>query len=67
MLILLSAAAFSFGLPLFSLCLAVWLLGVIIRIAILLYVSSGLLLVWAGIAFAGWLQRSRATPADLRE
>lgn len=66
MLILLSAAAFSFGLPLFSLCLAVWLLGVIIRIAILLS-QLGLLLVWAGIAFAGWLQRSRATPADLRE
>ena len=53
MLILLSAALFGFGLLLCGLGLAVWLIGLAIRIAIWLV----LLIVWAGMAFYSWMQR----------
>jgi hypothetical protein len=56
MLILVSMALFIFGLLLFSFGIAVWLLGLVIRITIRLF-QLGLLLVWACIAFTGWLRR----------
>jgi hypothetical protein len=49
---------FTFGLLLFSLGVAVWLIGLVLRIAIRLF-QLGLLIVWTGVAFASWLQRRR--------
>ena len=62
-MILLSAAVFGFGLLLFSVGLAVWLLGLAIRIAIGLF-QLALLIVWTGITFTGWLQQQKQR-ADL--
>jgi hypothetical protein len=58
MLILLSAALFGFGLLLFGLGVAVWLVGLALRIIIRLFRLT-LLIIWAGLAFANWLQQRR--------
>jgi hypothetical protein len=58
MLLLVSVALLGFGLLLFSLGVAIWLLGLIIRTTIRLF-QLGLLLVWAGIAFARWIRQRK--------
>jgi hypothetical protein len=60
MLILSGAALFCGGLLLLllSLGVAVWLLGLAIRIALRLF-QLVLLIVWACIAFSRWLQQRR--------
>ena len=66
MLILLSAGLFGFGLLLFGLRLAVWLIGLAIQIAIWVF-QLVLLIVWAGIAFYSWMQRRTPQTASLLE
>jgi hypothetical protein len=58
MLILVSAALFGFGLLLFSLAVAVWLIGLALRIAIRLF-QLGLLIVIGCIAVCRWLQQRK--------
>jgi hypothetical protein len=58
MLILLGAALFGFGLLLFSLGVAVWLIGLALRIAIRLF-QLVLLIVWASVTIYGRLRQRR--------
>jgi hypothetical protein len=58
MLILLSIALFCFGLILFSLGVAVWLIGLAMRLCLRLF-QLVLLIVWACIALSRWLQQRR--------
>jgi hypothetical protein len=58
MLILRGAALFTFGLALFAAGVSVWLLGLALRVAIRLF-QLVLLIIWAGFAFANWLQQRR--------
>jgi hypothetical protein len=56
MLILISIALLGVGLLLFSLGVAIWLVGLTLRIAIRLF-QLAVLIVWVGIAFARWLRQ----------
>ena len=68
MLLLVSVALVCLAVMLFSLCFAVWLLGLAVRIAIRLF-QLGLLIVWAGITVCRWLRQnpiiSRVKPKAL--
>ena len=64
MLILISIALLGVGLLLFSLGVAIWLVGLTLRIAIRLF-QLALLIVLAGVTVAGWLkQRPKADALD---
>ena len=59
MLILVSVALVCLAVMLFSLCFAVWLLGLAVRMAMRLF-QLGLLIVWAGITVCRWLRQHRS-------